>query len=219
MTTVVQGFGPFDQLPSNPSQELVEALAARVASAGAAAGEDVVTVVLPVERGVVEREVPALVAAHRPSVWIGVGLAAGRTSLSIEAVALNVAHWSTPDMSGAVAEREPIVDGGAGAYLTGLPVEQILAAWQADGIPGYLSQSAGSYLCNMSFYLAARTAEQLALSTAVGFLHVPLLPDQVTDPAHQPSMGRDLQKRGLDCVIAATRSASTNSGIYKRRTA
>ena len=218
MTTVVQGFGPFDQLPRNPSQELVEALGARVASAGAG-GEDVVTVVLPVERAVVEREVPALVAAHRPSVWIGVGLAAGRTSLSIEAVALNVAHWSTPDMSGAVAEREPIVEGGAGAYLTGLPVEQILASWQAEGIPGYLSQSAGSYLCNMSFYLAARTAEQLALATAVGFLHVPLLPDQVTDPARQPSMARDLQERGLDAVVAATRSTSTSQGIYKRRTA
>ena len=219
MTTVVQGFGPFGQFARNPSQELVEALASRVGSEGAAGGEDVVAVVLPVERAVVAREVPALVAAHRPSVWIGVGLAVGRPSISVEAVAVNLARWSEPDGGGAIAEREPVVDGGADAYLTGFPVDEILASWQAAGIPGYLSESAGSYLCNMSFYLAARAADELALSTAVGFVHVPLLPEQVTDPARQPSMARDLQARGLDSVVEATRSVSHSSGIYKRRTA
>jgi pyroglutamyl-peptidase len=219
VTTVVQGFGPFGQFERNPSQELVEALASRIASEGAVGVDDVVTVVLPVERAVVAREVPALVAEHRPSAWIGVGLAVGRPSLSIEAVALNLAQWSEPDRGGAIVEREPVVDGGADAYLTGLPVDEILASWQASGIPGYLSQTAGSYLCNMSFYLAARAADELALSTAVGFVHVPLLPEQVSEPSRQPSMARDLQARGLDSVIAATRSVSNSSRIYKRRSA
>jgi pyroglutamyl-peptidase len=220
MSVLVQGFGPFGGFDANPSELLVRDLAGR-------ADPDTVTTVLPVSRAQVSEEIPRLMARHRPRAWLGVGLAAGRTALSIEAVAVNLADWpeSDADYDGVSVTRVPVAPSGPAAHLTTLPVERILGSWREAGIPGYLSQTAGSYLCNLSFYAAAQAASELRLECMVGFLHVPLLPELVSAPERQPSMHMALQARGLDLVIAACRAASgsangsASGGIYLGRTA
>ena len=214
MIAVVHGFGPFGEHAVNPSELLVQSLAAR--------GEPgLVTEVLPVSGQRVAQAVPELMRRHRPDLWLGVGLAAGRTALSIEAVAVNLRHWlgDEADTDGVTVDRQPVAKDGPAAYLTTVPVEAILGAWKEAGIPGYVSQTAGSYLCNMSFYTAAHTAGELGLSCMVGFLHVPLLPELVAAPERQPSMARALQASGLDLVIDACRTASDEAGLYLGRTA
>jgi len=114
--------------------------------------------------------------------------------------------------------RLPVSPDGPAAHLTTLPVQQVLTSWQDAGIPGYLSQTAGSYLCNYSFYTAAQAASDLGLACMVGFLHVPLLPELVNAPQQQPSMHMTLQAAGLDLVLAACRNAASG-GIYLGRTA
>lgn len=208
MFAVVQGFGPFGGFDPNPSELLVRSLAERC-------DPDIRTEVLPVSVDRVRTEVPKLMEESRPRVWLGVGLAAGRPSLALEAVAVNLADWpeSAADADGVSVARVPVTSGGAAAHLTTLPAEAILAAWREAGIPGYLSQTAGSYLCNYSFYAAAEAARQLGLSCMVGFLHVPQLPELVTKPEQQPSMSMALQSAGLDLVIEACRTAEAG-GIY-----
>jgi pyroglutamyl-peptidase len=208
MVTVIQGFGPFGDFTVNPSELLVRALAER-------GDPDVHAEVLPVSLEQAATEIPRLMAEHRPQAWLGVGLAAGRTALSLEAVALNLADWpaSEADADGISVARRPIAPDGPAAYLTTLPAEPILRAWHEAGIPGYLSQTAGSYLCNFSFYTAAQAARALGRPCLVGFLHVPLLPELVSQPDRQPSMAMALQAAGLDFVIEACRAASAG-GIY-----
>jgi pyroglutamyl-peptidase len=208
MFAVVQGFGPFGGFDPNPSELLVRSLAERC-------DPDIRTEVLPVSIDRVRNEVPKLMEESRPRVWLGVGLAAGRPSLALEAVAVNLADWpeSAADADGVSVARVPVTSGGAAAHLTTLPAEAILTAWRGAGIPGYLSQTAGSYLCNYSFYAAAEAARQLGLSCMVGFLHVPQLPELVTKPEQQPSMSMALQSAGLDLVIEACRTAEAG-GIY-----
>jgi pyroglutamyl-peptidase len=208
MGIVIQGFGPFGDFAVNPSELLVRSLAER-------GDPDVHTVVLPVSLERTAVEVPRLMAQHRPEAWLGVGLAAGRTALSIEAVAVNLADWpaSEADVDGVSVTRRPIATDGPAAHLSTLPAEPVLAAWRAAGIPGYLSQTAGSYLCNFSFYTAAEAARELGLPCLVGFLHVPLLPELVSQPERQPSMAMALQAAGLDCVLDACRAARSG-GIY-----
>jgi pyroglutamyl-peptidase len=214
MRAVVQGFGRFGDFAVNPSEVLVRSLAER-------GGGDVVAEVLPVSMQRVAEAVPELMDKHRPDLWLGVGLAAGRTALSIEAVAVNLADWpqARADADGVSVTREPVAAGGAAAYLTTLPVEQILGAWREAGIPGYLSRSAGSYLCNLSFYCAARAVRDLDIDCRVGFLHVPLLPDLVTEPERQASMSMMLQAAGLDLVLEASQKATDGGGLYLGRTA
>lgn len=208
MFAVVQGFGPFGGFDPNPSELLVRSLAERC-------DPDIRTEVLPVSVDRVRTEVPKLMEESRPRVWLGVGLAAGRPSLALEAVAVNLADWpeSAADADGASVARVPVTPGGAAAHLTTLPAEAILTAWREAGIPGYLSQTAGSYLCNYSFYAAAEAARQLGLTCMVGFLHVPQLPELVDKPEQQPSMSMALQSAGLDLVIEACRTAEAG-GIY-----
>jgi pyroglutamyl-peptidase len=214
MRAVVQGFGPFGGLAANPSELLVRSLAER-------GDAEVVTVVLPVSRERVAAAVPELMGEHRPDLWLGVGLAAGRPALSIEAVAVNLAHWSPAhaDADGVSPAWQPVAAGGPAAYLSTLPVTQILAAWRDAGIPGYVSRSAGSYVCNLSFYCAAQAARDRGVGCRVGFLHVPLLPELVTEPDRQPSMSMTLQAAGLDLALAASRNATDGAGLYLGRTA
>ena len=209
----MQGFGPFGSMATNPSELLVRALAER-------GNPDISTAVLTVSMREVAEAVPRLMAEHRPDVWLGVGLAAGRTALSLEAVAVNLADWpaESADTDGVAVARVPAVKSGPAAHLTTLPAERILGSWREAGIPGYLSLTAGSYLCNFSFYLAAQAASDLGLDCKVGFLHVPLLPEQVTAPDRQPSMQMALQAAGLDRAIEACRDAG-EGGIYLGRTA
>ncbi|HVT67171.1 MAG TPA: hypothetical protein VHF26_05440 [Trebonia sp.] len=87
MFAVVQGFGPFGGFDPNPSELLVRSLAERC-------GPDVRTEVLPVSLDRVRTEVPKLMDECRPQVWLGVGLAGGRTALALEAVAVNLADWA-----------------------------------------------------------------------------------------------------------------------------
>jgi pyroglutamyl-peptidase len=213
MFAVVQGFGPFGDFAVNPSELLVRAMADR-------ALPDVVTEVLPVSLERAAAEVPKLMEQHRPQVYLGVGLAPGRASLSLEAVAVNLADWppGAADADGVSVTRVPVAEDGPAAHLTTLPAGPILQAWREAGIPGYLSKTAGSYLCNFSFYTAAQAASELGLACMAGFLHVPLLPELVTEPEKQPSMAMALQAAGLDCVLAACRAAGAG-GIYQGRTA
>ena len=71
MRVVVQGFGPFGDFAVNPSELLVRLLAER-------GDPDVIAEVLPVSRERVASAVPELMKTHRPGLWLGVGLAAGR---------------------------------------------------------------------------------------------------------------------------------------------
>jgi pyroglutamyl-peptidase len=221
MRILVQGFGPFGRFTTNPSELLVRALGGRTAPPAGTAqparnghGHELHTTVLDTTAARVSEAVPALMAEHRPDVWLGVGLAAGRPSLSVEAVAVNLGYWDTEDPDAVNRPRHPISDQGPAAYLTTLPAEEILDAWRDADIPGYLSHTAGTYLCNMSFYLAAQAAQRLDLGCLVGFLHVPLLPEQVERPASEPSMSFALQQAGLDTVLDVCRATPLTSNLH-----
>jgi pyroglutamyl-peptidase len=229
MKILVQGFGPFGRFQENPSELLVRALAEQ-----APAGCQLHTEVLQAKAAWVREAIPGLMAQHRPDAWIGVGLAAGRPALSVEAVAVNLGRWETADVANVNGAADPgLADPGAeqpgpmpwpvspdgpDAYLTTLPAEGILAAWREAGIPGYLSHSAGTYLCNMSFYLAAQAARRLGTQCMVGFVHVPLLPAEVEQPATEPSMSLDVQQAGLRLALDVCAASTPAHGHPPRRT-
>jgi len=208
VTVVVQGFGPFGGRSENPSRQLVHALAQQ--------RPELACEVIDTSVRAASAAVPELMDRHRPDTWIGVGLAAGRAALGVEAVAANLADWSAAaaDVEGMSSVRRPIAADGPAAYLTTLPAGAILAAWRGAGVPGFLSLSAGSYLCNYAFYLASHTAGRLGLGCRVGFIHVPLTPALVTDPAREPSMAFAEQLAGLEAALDACAQAPADAGLY-----
>jgi hypothetical protein len=63
-----------------------------------------------------------------------------------------VLDFPIPDNDGSQPAGEPVVEGGPAAYFATLPIKAILVAWREAGLPGYVSNTAGTYVCNQTFY-------------------------------------------------------------------
>lgn len=210
LRAVVQGFGPFGDRDFNPAAQLAVAVAEHPLE-----GVEVDSLVLPVSHAQVQQQLPAELESRRPDIWLGVGLAEGRCSVAVEQVAVNVADYpAAPDVDGLALTAQPVLPDHPAAYLTGLPAAEIVERWRSAGIPGYVSDTAGRYLCNESFYLASAAAERLGLDTAVGFVHVPLLPHMVRRPEQEPSMGFDTMLQAVViCLETTARAIAEARGI------
>lgn len=149
----------------NPSQGVAEVLAGT-----ALGGARVESVLLPVDANRAPEVLREALRRVRPDGVLLTGLASGRPQLSLERVAVNVADFRIPDNAGVIRTGEPVVEGGPDAYLTSLPVHGILATWREARVPGYVSDTAGLYLCNQVMYVARHA---LPHEVACGFLHVP----------------------------------------------
>ena len=180
MSILVTGFEPFGSDPHNPSAEVASALTG--ASIG---GFTVTTAVLPVDFNAVGSILHTLLATHRPTLLLSLGLAGGTDTLRFERVALNLCDARIPDNAGAQPIDQPVIPTAPAAYFSTLPVKLMTAAAE-EHAPSTLSFSAGSYVCNAVMFHALHLTAGTGCRT--GFLHVPpahTIPvDQVTRAVH-----------------------------------
>ena len=163
MKALVTGFEPFGGRDVNPSQELVEVLAADPPD-----GVELVTRVLPVAWSRAGDELVGAVLAAQPDVVVCFGQADGIAGVEVERFALNMDDGIDSEGEQRHGDISPY---GPVAYRSTLPVDEIVAALEADGIPVAASRDAGGYLCNHVFYvLMALLEEQPGIRG--GFVHV-----------------------------------------------
>jgi pyroglutamyl-peptidase len=194
---LLTGFEPFGSHQSNPSQELAKLLDGR-----AVGGCAVATAVLPVHHREAARHVAALLGELQPVAVVHLGLAEGRARLGLERVALNVMDYRIPDNAGYRAEGEPCVVEGPAAYFATLPLPEMLAGLVAEGVPAYVSSTAGTFLCNQTLYQTLHEIAMREMTTRAGFVHLPLLPAMVAASGQdQPSMDLSLMLRGVETVL------------------
>ena len=170
MTAVlVTGFGRFPGAPVNPT----EALATRLAGAARRRGIDCVAHVFATTYASVDRELPKLIATHRPDAIVMFGLAARRRHVSIEVFARNRTSTWFPDAGGVTPPRAAIA-AGAGTRLRGRAAfSRLLAAARQTGVKTRLSRDAGRYLCNYVYWRALEAAAAPGGPRRVVFVHVP----------------------------------------------
>jgi pyroglutamyl-peptidase len=198
----LQGFGIFGNFRVNPSERICEDLGAVYPASRAR----IISHVLTTSADAVSA-IPRLMAEDQSDAWIGLGLAGGRSAAAVERVAINLADYRMPDQGGRQLTDAPIAPDGPVAYWTTLPVQEILAAWRERDIPGYVSYSAGTFLCNHAFYLARHTAAETGRPAYVGFIHIPAMVQQVANPGSNPALPyavlRDAVSTVLDVVADA----------------
>lgn len=167
MRVLLTGFEPFGGDALNESWEAVRTLASRWDGP-----DELVTARLPVTFGGAVGGLSRLLDAHAPHVVVCTGLAAGADAVRLERVALNVVDARIPDNAGAQPVDEPVVAGGPVAYLGTLPLKAALGALRDAGVPAVVSNSAGTYVCNATFYALCHL---LAVKDGAraGFVHVP----------------------------------------------
>jgi pyroglutamyl-peptidase len=169
MRILVTGFGRFPGAPTNPTA----AIATHLARAGCRRGIDCVTHVFATTYAAVDRELPRLIAMHRPDAILMLGLAARRRHVSIELLARNRVSTWFPDAAGVVPARAAIA-AGAGASVRGrAPFSKLLAAARATRVKTIFSRDAGGYLCNYVYWRALEAAAVPGGPRRAVFVHVP----------------------------------------------
>jgi pyroglutamyl-peptidase len=200
---LVTGFEPFGSHTMNPSQDLAKALDGRRIG-----GCAIASATLPVHHLEASRHVSVLLEEMAPVAVVHLGLADGRARVALERVALNVMDYRIPDNTGYRAEGEPCALEGPAAYFSSLPLPEILAALTVEGIPAYVSNTAGTYLCNQTLYRTLREIALRELTTRAGFIHLPLLPAMVAESkTDQPSMDLPLMLRGVETALRVVAEA------------
>ena len=165
---IVSAFEPFGGSGRNSSLETLRALPEILY------GYEIVKVTLPVVYGECGRLLCGKIAEYDPSeiaAVICLGQAAGRGSIMPEYVAVNVRHGASADNAGVKYELSPIGD-GADAYVTGLPVTEMVKKMKEAGVPAAVSFTAGTYVCNDLMYAVAEYCRPRGIRA--GFVHLPL---------------------------------------------
>ncbi len=167
------------------------------------AGRPLAVRIIPVEtRNVRERFERALLETD-PDIAIALSQCAGRTALSLERVAVNVLDFEHPDNVGVMRKADVISRGGADARLSNLPFDRIVDAWTARGVPGYVSNSAGTFIGNQALYEMLGLTQHATPPVASGVVHLPYLPAQAIAAGSEsnPSMTLELMKKGVETLI------------------
>jgi pyroglutamyl-peptidase len=205
MTRVlVTAFEPFGGETINPSQQAAQ----RLAQGPPIDGVELATAFLPVVFGDAIDALKAAIARHDPELVVCVGEAGGRYAVTPERVAVNVNDAPFPDNAGRAPVDEPIVAGGPVAYLSTLPVAEIVDALRRAGIPAAKSSTAENYVCNNVFYGLMHHIATDRPDLVGGFLHVPYCHEQVLnrlDP--QPSMSLDMITQALRIAVETSVAA------------
>jgi pyroglutamyl-peptidase len=175
MTVILTGFEPFPGVAINPSQKIVEHFQVR--------DGDWIAEVLPTAFAPAGERVRALIRQHRPGAVISIGVAARRTTIALERFALNINDADRPDNSGVQASGQTIRAGGPAAYRATLPLEVMAEALAARSIPFSYSNHAGAYVCNHVMYCALDEIALLGLTTASGFIHIPMMREADDQPS------------------------------------
>ena len=194
---LVTGFEPFGGATVNPSERVALAL-----DGGTIGGARVHGRVLPCTFAHALPVLRRAVEQLRPSIVLSLGQAAGRAGLTVERVAINVADARMPDNEGAQPIDEDVVPGAEAAHFASLLIKAMVAAIEAEGVPASVSQTAGTFVCNHVFYGLMHHLRGRPDARG-GFLHLPLLPEQVRADAPAPSLPLERMVAGVRAALAA----------------
>ena len=133
MKVLVTGFDPFGGETVNPAFEAVKQLPDEIA------GAEIIKLEIPT---IFSKSGPAVeegIKKYEPDVVINVGQAGGRSCVTIEQVAVNLAEARIPDNAGEQPSDEPLQKDGAPAYYATIPVKAIVKNVREHGIPCHIS--------------------------------------------------------------------------------
>src|ERR1700732_2572996 len=128
---LVTGFGPFPGAPFNPTEPLVKRLTGL--RRPAFADVELTGHIFHVTYATVDRELPELVARHRPQALLMFGLANRTDHIRDKTRARNAVTTTFPDADRNVARNGAIV-GGADAMMFGAHTARLLRAARGTGI-------------------------------------------------------------------------------------
>ena len=200
MKIILTGFEPFNGRDINPSGLIAESIKAPEKI-------DLIRRVLPVEFDATTKILEELIEKERPDIVLSLGQAGNAPNIAIERIAVNMDNCRSsdgikalPDSSGTVYVDRPIIEGAPNAYFSTLPVWELVKAVNDEGVLCRASYSAGTYVCNHVMYVCCHLANKYS-NMKTGFVHVPFLPEQMTEETKGFSMEFNNMLKGMQTII------------------
>lgn len=159
MKLLLTGFEKFGDLPLNPSELVVQALKDQALHAA----------VLPTVYDEAGKRIVQLIDRYLPQAVLMTGVAAKRTEINLERFALNVDDADKPDNAAAQRAGVHIDPDGPTARRTKVRLAPLRDALVAKGIPAVISNHAGVFVCNHTYYCA------MARRVPALFVHLPMV--------------------------------------------
>lgn len=173
---LVTGFEPYGGRGSNPAFELAHGIDGASIAGLAVTGRG-----LPVRFEGLRQRLEDLIETENPDVVISVGLWPSENMIRLERFAHNLADFEIPDNTGNRTRDSDLQSNGAVALKASWPVRRIQERMLAGGIPARLSETAGTFLCNVTLYGCLQALEKRNGRRLCGFMHVPYMPAQVAE--------------------------------------
>lgn len=198
MKVLVTGFDPFGGESINPAYEAVKLLPDTIA------GAEVIKLEIPTVFTRSAEVVEAAIKQYDPDLILNVGQAGGRSCMTVEKVAINLAEARIPDNDGEQPFDQKIREDGDTAYFATLPVKAMVENMKAHGIPASISYTAGTYVCNSIMYHVLYMLDRNYPGKRGGFIHVPYESGQVVEKnVGMPFMSLSMIAEGLQYAIEA----------------
>lgn len=170
MRILLTGFEPFGSSDINSSRETAYHIGQLAIS-----GVEMKVVQLPVSFISSGKLIRKLLQTHKPDALVMLGQRGKGQSIDIERIAINMMDSVNPDNDGYCPHELPIVENGSNAYFSNVAVKTLMNALENSNIPSRVSNSAGLYVCNCTYYHALSEIFDKELSTKAVFVHLPKL--------------------------------------------
>lgn len=190
---IITGFDPFGGETVNPAWEAVRRLPDTVADFRLTKLE------IPTQFETASLKVLEAAKNDPADVILCIGQAGGRSAVTPERIAVNLMDATISDNAGVSPKEQPCIPGGPDGLFSTLPVRAMAQAIRDAGLPGEVSLSAGSFVCNDTLYRLLWHFR--GSSTKVGFVHVPYLPQQAGERFPSLELGQMIQ--ALEAAICA----------------
>lgn len=173
MKVLISGFEVFADFDKNPSEQTVKALQKQ------SFPFDLKGVILPVSFEEAFLTLKEHIDRFQPDYVIGLGLAAQRSEITIERIAINLMEARIPDNNGLQPIGEKIDPTKEDGVFSNLPIKTMLLQCQKSGVKSSVSNTAGTYVCNYLMYKIISYGKEAGYKG--GFIHLPPTPE--TKPA------------------------------------
>lgn len=171
---LITAFEPFAGRKRNPALDVMAAL-----NPSAFRGSRLYREKLPVSGRDVGPAMNRLLLRTNPDYLVSLGLAAGEAALRVERFGLNILDYGIKDNRGWLPEGKKLKADGPAAYFVNTDPVKLAAAARKAGVPAYVSNHAGAYVCNTLIYEAMHAINTGGFKTKYAFLHLPLTTEMV----------------------------------------
>lgn len=139
---------------------------------------------------------------YSPDICIFTGQS-DRNKITIERIATNLRNFRTPDKAGNAPKGQKISEDGSAAYWSTLPnLDSLVSLLESHNIPAAISNYGGTHLCNQILYHALHFTSTYSLNMKAGFIHIPVLPEQVIKYWPEfPFMPLEMTRKALSLII------------------